>query len=109
MRKLAFLALTALSALPLLARPLPRPVVIHGAPPTTATLREEILAENAQYRLQRHDFDLGIRPAWERSNFETVYDPMLRLKTYYDNHLLDELNRVDNSYGHNQPGIGINF
>jgi hypothetical protein len=103
MRKLAFLAF--LSILPASARVLPRPIVIHGMRPTTAWLRQEFLSEPVQYHLHKQEFNHNL----ERLRFPTAYDRMTRLTTYYDNHLLDQLNRVDNAYGHNRPGIGIHF
>lgn len=103
MRKLAFLAL--LTILPASARTLPTPIVIHAMQPTTASLREEFLSEPVQYQLQRQEYNHNL----EKVRFNTVYDRMTRLTTYYDNHLLDELNRIDNPYGHNRPGIGLSF
>lgn len=91
------------------SRPLPAPIVIHGAAPTTANLRAELLEEESTplyLQKQRQEIKLNYLG---NVKFDTVYDPMLRLSTYYDGHLLQDLNRTDNPYGHNRPGFGINF
>lgn len=88
-----------------LARPVPAPIVIHGERPTTASLRTELLEENVPLYLHNPEFHKGA----SNVRFATVYDRLTRLSTYYDSHLLQDLNRTDNPFGHNQPGFGINF
>jgi hypothetical protein len=106
MRKLFFIGLCGLlSPLASLARPLPAPIVIQGPRPTTATLRAELLEETTPMFLQKTEVGNSL----SQVKFETVYDRLTRLSTYYDGHLLQDLNRTDNPYGHNRPGIGINF
>ena len=106
MRKLIFTGLCGLiSTLPSLARPLPAPIMIHGPRPTTAYLRAEMLEENMPLYLQKHEFPNSV----SQVKFATIYDRHTRLSTYYDSHLLQDLNRTDNPYGHNQPGFGLNF
>ncbi len=110
MRNLMFLGLcgliTALPAVAQTTRPLPAPVVIQGAAPTTDNLRSELLEETTPMYLQRQQVKFNYL---DNVRFDTVYDPMLRLKTYHDHHLLNNLNRTDNPYGHNRPGFAINF
>ncbi|MBS2033347.1 hypothetical protein JST97_00050 [bacterium] len=110
MLKQAFLALIIMTTfLPASSRTLPRPILIHGYRPTTASLRAEMLQEDTHYALQGRRMEVDLPRALRQTRFETVYDPMLRLKTYYDTHLQDGLTRTDHPYGHNRPGIGINF
>jgi len=109
MRKLTLLGLFGLFyTIPVLARPLPAPIVIHGERPSTASLREEMLAETSQSYLLQPQSDMTINRL-NSVKFDTVYDPLTKITTYYDSHLLDQLTRTDNPYGHNRPGIGINF
>lgn len=107
MRNLIFLGLCGLiPSLTAVARPLPAPIVIQGEAPTTANLRAEMLEETTPLYLQRQEIKLNYLP---NVRFNTVYDPITKLSTYYDSHLLQDLNRTDNPYGHNRPGFGINF
>ncbi|MBN9416538.1 MAG: hypothetical protein J0I12_13930 [Candidatus Eremiobacteraeota bacterium] len=108
MRKLVFIGLCGLlSTWVGSARPLPSPIVIHGTRPTTASLRAEMLEETTpMYLQQRQEIKLNYL---QNARFDTVYDPLTKLSTYYDSHLLQDLNRTDNPYGHNRPGFGINF
>ncbi|MBX3172155.1 MAG: hypothetical protein KF760_32420 [Candidatus Eremiobacteraeota bacterium] len=109
MRKLIFLGLCGLisTSWAWAARSLPAPIVIHGSVPTTASLRAELLEEEST-PLYLHKQEIKLNYLG-KVKFDTVYDPLTRLSTYYDNHLLQDLNRTDNPYGHNRPGIGINF
>ena len=107
MRNLMFLGLWGLiPSLAAVARPLPAPIVIHGEAPTTANLRAEMLEETTPLYLQRQEIKLNYLGDVK---FDTVYDPLTKLATYYDSHLLQDLNRTDNPYGHNRPGFSINF
>lgn len=108
MRKLFLVGLSALcTTLPTMARPLPAPIIIRGERPTTASLRAEMLEENVPLYLQKQpEMKLNYL---QNTRFNTVYDRITRTATYYDGHLLQDLNRTDNPYGHNQPGFGINF
>jgi|GEM_PF-6956382 len=112
MRKLTLLGLFGLLyTIPVLARPvqhLPASIVIHGERPSTASLREEMLAETSQSYLLQPQSDMTINRL-NSLKFDTVYDSLTRITTYYDSHLLDQVTRTDNPYGHNRPGIGINF
>ena len=111
MRKLTLLGLFGLfSTIPVLARPLhlPTSIVIQGERPTTANLREQMLEETSQSYLLQPQSDMTINRL-NSVQFNTVYDSFTWLTTYYDNHLLDQVTRTDNPYGHNRPGIGINF
>lgn len=110
MRNLIFLGLcgllTSVPAMARNARPLPAPIVLRGSAPTTAYLRAEMLEETTPMYLRKQEIKLNYL---SDVKFDTVYDRLTKLSTYYDSHLLQDLNRTDNPYGHNRPGFAINF
>lgn len=112
MRKLTLLGLFGLLyTIPVLARPLqplPASVVIQAERPSTTSLRAEMLEETSQSFLLQPESDMTI-DRLSRLRFNTVYDSLTTITTYYDHHLLDQVTRTDNPYGHNRPGIGFNF